>query len=168
MTQAALQSPRLTTCQWIRCTRPLERPRRRESDALGATRKQDWHPPMSADVEALSVLLTVMQRHMDALTTTRQRGVTFCSVTTLWSRQPSCPRSSSPNGQEMDIYNNACSEESAGLCANLFFPSHASFFFFIGTGMPLLLILYASPWFPGWKTDLLAEELLVHNSPPDS
>lgn len=68
----------------------------------------------------------------------------------------------------MDIYNNACSEESAGLCGNLFFPSHASFFFFISTDMPLLLILYASPWFPGWKTDLLAEELLVHNLPPDS
>lgn len=42
------------------------------------------------------------------------------------------------------------------------------FFFFISTDMPLLLILYASPWFPGWKTDLLAEELLVHKSPPDS
>lgn len=70
----------------------------------------------------------------------------------------------------MDIHNNACSEESAGLCANLSFPSHASFFFFffISTDMPLLLILYASPWFPGWKTDLLAEELLVHKSPPDS
>lgn len=170
MTRAAPQSPRLMTCRWTRCTHPLARPRRRASDALGATRRLDWHPPMFAGAEARSVLLTVMLRHMHALMTTRQRGATFCSVTTLWSRQPSCPRSSSSvtDGQEMDIDDYACSG-GAGCVQPFSSPAMEAFFFLSLTqACNYFRSLMQAHGFPGWKNYLLAKEPLAYNLPPDS